>query len=199
MNKIKAFSAVVLILSVGMCIFSACKKDEPAPVTTTAAEQISTTKNNGYTYNENLAVTEESLTQYSHVAPPVPTRRPKETNKATENSTEQIAETTKKASGGSVNEESNGLNILSKTNPVIKGNNASVIIMGTPDAEYTIEFYETADKKATYSGLGNTKADSSGIASWTFTIENSCESGERKIIIREKNSDKYIQTSITVI
>ncbi len=199
MNKLKALSAIVLILSAGICIFSACKKDEPAPLTTTATEQISTTKNNGYTYNNSFTLADETPTQYTHVAPPVPTRKPKETNKSAEEATSQTLVTTKKASAGSVNEESNGLHILSKTSPVIKGNDVSIIIMGTPNAEYTIEFYENEAKKAAYSGLKATKSDSNGTASWNFTVESTCESGERKVIIREKNSDKYIQTSVTVI
>lgn len=192
MNKLKIFSAVILIFSACICIFSACKKEEPAPVTTTA-EQTSTTKSNGYTYNENFSLPEETLTQYVHVEPPVPTRqnnKPKAT---------KPAETTKKSNPASVEEKANGLNILSKTNPVIKGNDASIIIMGTPNAEYTVEFYEPNGKKAAYSGLDSAKADSSGIASWSFTIDLNCESGEGKVIIREKNSDKYIQTSITVM
>lgn len=192
MNKIKTFSAVILLVSASVCIFSACKKSEPEPVTTTA-EQTSTTKNNGYTYNENFSLPNETPTKYVYVEPPVPT------HKENKPSTTKAEDTTKKSSSVSVEENANGLNILSKTSPVIKGNNASVIIMGTPNAEYTVEFYEPSGKKAAYSGLDSTKADSSGIASWSFTIDLNCESGEGKVIIREKNSDKYIQTSITVV
>lgn len=198
MDKIKVISLIFLILSVGICTFSACKKDEPEPVTTTVAEQTSTTKNNGYEYNDRFTLTDEKPTQYPHVAPPVPTRKPKETIKASEAAAEQLT-TTKKASADNVNEESNGLYILTKTSPVIKGNSVSIIIMGTPDAEYTIEFYETENKKAAYSGLENTKSDSNGMANWTFTVESTCESGDKKVIIKEKNSDKYIQTSITIV
>ena len=57
---------------------------------------------------------------------------------------------------------------------------------------------KNSSSKANYQGLGKLKADSSGFVSWTFTVENDCEIGERKIIVKEINSDKFIQTSITV-
>ncbi len=197
MNKIKVFSAAVLIFSLIIGVFTACKKDEQTQETTTTAAttEAATTEYNGYSYPE-VIFTEETQARFTHVPPPVPTKKPKET-KASANASSESASTTVK--NDKISEENNGLHILSKTTPVIKGNSASIIITGTPFAEYTIEFYETATKKAAYSGLGTEKADSNGIATWTFTIEGDCEAGNRKVIIREKNSDKYIQTSITVI
>jgi len=199
MNKLKIYTAVILALSAGILLFTACKKDVPDTATTTAG-QVSTTKSNGYTYN-NAVFTMEPVSEYVHVAPPVPTRQKIEKTEKPEDagSTKTSAETTARRNQSDKLEEiANGINILSKTSPVLKGNNASVIIMGTPGASYTIEFYETETKKAAYGGLEATRADSSGIASWDFTIEDSCEPGERMVIIREKNSDKYTQTSITV-
>ncbi len=198
MNGIKIFSAVILIFSIGLCIFSACKKDEPTQQTSDTSTQADTTAYNGYSYAEDI-FTEELQTQYVHIVPPVPSKSVHRTEKTTAKTTADTTTATKTVQSDKVDEIINGINILSKTSPVIKGNSASIIITGTPNAEYTIEFYETADKKATYSGLGTAKADSNGIASWSFAVESSCESGERKIIIREKNSDKYIQTSITVL
>ncbi len=201
MNKIKIFSSLVLALSVGTCIFSSCQKDEPTLQTTvaSASSQISTTEYNGYSY-ANEFFTDETSASTVHIAPPLPTKPVKQTEKTPqESSADKAVTTTKKATSDKVDEISNGINILSKTSPVTKGNSASIMIMGTPDAEYTIEFYETADKKAAGSGFGSVKAGSNGIASWSFLIGDGCESGERKIIIREKNSDKYIQTSITIL
>lgn len=201
MNKIKIFSSLVLALSVGTCIFSACQKDEPIQQTTdtSASSQTATTEYNGYSYANEFFADETSATTV-RITPPLPTKPVRQTEKTSLQSSETKAViTTKKVSSDKVDEISNGINILTKTSPVTKGNNASVMIMGTPHAEYTIEFYETADKKATDSGLGSVKADSNGIASWSFLIGAGCESGERKIIIREKNSDKYIQTSITIL
>ena len=88
--------------------------------------------------------------------------------------------------------------MITKTSPVIKGNSATVIIQGKPNARYIIEFYKNNSEKATYDGLKELTADSSGFVSWTFSIENDCEVGERKVIVKEKNSNRFIQTSITV-
>ncbi len=198
MNRLRIYTAVILALS-AVLSFTACKNDVSDTVTTTA-EQVSTTKSNGYTYND-AVFTIEPVSEYIHVVPPVPTRQKIEKSEKAENPesvTVASESTAKQNQSDKVEEIANGINILSKTSPVLKGNNASVIIIGTPGASYTVEFYETETKKAAYSGLKTVKADSSGIASWDFTIEESCEPGERKVIIREKNSDKYIQTSITV-
>lgn len=198
MNRLKIYTAVILALSAAFSL-TACKKDVPDTATTTA-EQVSTTKSNGYIYND-AVFTMEPVTEYVHVAPPVPTRHKIEkTEKAetAESATSSAESTSRKNKSDKVEEIANGINVLSKTSPVLRGNNASIVITGTPDASYTIEFYETETKKAAYSGLEAVKADHSGIASWSFTIEEGCEAGERKVIIREKNSGKFIQTSITV-
>lgn len=199
MNKFKIYAATILVLSAAIS-FTACKKDDIPDTATTTAEQISTTKSNGYTYND-VIFTMEPVSEYVHVAPPLPTRHKIEKTEKTENDESRTTATeftSQKIPTDKVEQISNGINILSKTSPVIRRNNASIVITGTPGASYTIEFYETETQKAAYPGLETTKADYSGIASWNFTIEESCEPGERKVIIREKNSDKYIQTSITV-
>ncbi|MGN0547008.1 MAG: hypothetical protein ACI4I3_06710 [Acutalibacteraceae bacterium] len=130
----------------------------------------------------------------------------KTTASQTVNSTKadnQPAKTTSKpaattSASAKIEEISNGVSVITKTSPVGRGDSATVIIMGKPGAEYGIEFYESDNKAASYSGLESKKADSSGVASWTFTVGRTCESGERKIIIKEKNSGNYAQTSITV-
>lgn len=197
-NKIKISSATVLIFSLVFSVFTACGSDNNETTSTQAAE-TSRTHATDYTYNTIAAATEEK-TEYVHTMPPIPTE--KEENKAPaqpEKASSVQTETTKKASSdGAVDELSNGLYIITKTSPVIKGNSATVVIQGTPGAEYTIEFYKNSTEKAAYKGIDKTSADSSGFASWTFTVEDDCESGNRKIIIKEINSKKYIQTSITV-
>lgn len=201
-NKIKILSATIISISIAASAFTACNQDNTKEtVTNPQSEKVSATHSPDYTYNTIIITTQEDETEFVHIVPPVPTEK---TNNKTEAQTQKtslsaIENTTKKAaSGEKVDELSNGLYIVTKTTPVTKGNSATVVIQGTPDAEYTIEFYESASKKASYEGLNKIKADSSGFAAWTFTIEDSCESGERKIIIKEKNSDKFIQTSITV-
>ena len=97
-----------------------------------------------------------------------------------------------------VEDIANGLSLITKTSPVIKGSAATIVIQGAPNTNYTIEFYKNNTEKASYDGLSNIFSDSLGFATWTFQIEEDCEPGDRKIIIKEKNSDKYIQTFITV-
>lgn len=196
MNNFKVFSAIVTSLLISASLFTACQKSPELPVEETTAPI--TTAYNGYSY-VNTVFTEEYQTEPVRVVPPVPTKKPNNTTKTTSDAIEAVKAEDNKPQSDTVDEKNNGLNILSKSSPVARGNYASVIIMGTSGAEYSIEFYESATQKASYDGLNTIKADTSGIASWNFAIDNACETGDKKIIIRELNSDKYIQTSITVI
>ncbi len=94
-----------------------------------------------------------------------------------------------------VNEKAVGLFLLSKTDPVQTGNQATVFIQGTPGKTYSIDFYETLSSTAK---IDDAKADANGFVSWSFEITDSCSPGKRKIIIKENNSANYIETSITV-
>lgn len=94
-----------------------------------------------------------------------------------------------------VNEKSVGLFLLSKTDPVQTGNQATVFIQGTPGKTYSIDFYETLSSTAK---IDDAKADANGFVSWSFEITDSCSPGKRKIIIKENDSANYIETSITV-
>lgn len=96
-----------------------------------------------------------------------------------------------------VPEKSNGLNVLFKSNSVSRGDDAAITVNGAAGKEYTIEVYRNGKDLLISDTLKNKKADSNGFVSWTFPTDN-CESGYRKIIIRENGSDKYIQTSILV-
>lgn len=198
-NTIKLLSAYVLLFSAIFSVFTACSSDNTETETSSQTAETSKIHATDYTYNT-IAQLTESITEYIHTVPPLPTEKEKtETQSKTQNPSSVQSETTKKASSDSkIDELSNGLSIVTKTSPVIKGNSAAVMIQGTPGAVYSIEFYKNDKEKAEYEGICETAADSSGFASWTFTIEEGCESGERKIIIKEKNSDKFIQTSITV-
>ncbi len=198
-NKIKILSATVLIFSLLFSVFTACSPESNETETGTQAAETSKIHATDYTYNTVAAATEDK-TEYVHTVPPIPTEKEETKSQTKHNITPSLqSETTKKApSDGKVDELSNGLSIITKTSPVIKGNSATVVIQGTPGAEYTIEFYKNETEKASYEGIDKTAADPSGFASWTFTVEDDCESGNRKIIIKEINSKKYIQTSITV-
>ena len=99
-------------------------------------------------------------------------------------------------------EDSLGITIFSRTT---KG------ISVTPDGEEFLQYakrilaqvdeveevYRNGKDLLVSNTLKNKQADSNGFVSWTFPTDN-CESGYRKIIVRENGSDKYIQTSILV-
>ncbi len=189
-NLLKIISASVLVLSICITVFSSCSiKDEKDDTTTT------TVRSTDYTYN-NEQITIQEQTQFVPDVPPVPTDPPKkesETNAQT--ATTEIIITQKAVDGGTVDEIQSGLNLVTKTTPVVKGNAATIMIQGTPNATYSIE---TDGDMTSGENLNNAVADSMGFASWTFQTNEYCESGEKKIIIREINSDKYIQTSIII-
>lgn len=109
-----------------------------------------------------------------------------------------VPATKKTVINDTVNEKSVGISMLSKSDPVQIGNHASIIIKGTPGKIYSINFYESPEMPANYSALEDKKADANGFVSWSFEIRNSCDLGKRKVIIKESNSDNYIETSITV-
>lgn len=96
-----------------------------------------------------------------------------------------------------VPEKSNGLTILFKSSSVSRGDDATITINGAKGKEYKIEVYRNGKDLLVSDSLKNKQTDSSGFVSWTFPTDN-CESGYRKIVVKEINSDKYIQTSILV-
>ena len=202
MKKIKFISSFVLLISLAASLFSACQSEETEITTAVEITRPVSTKiyATDYTYNTIFYEKSENTTDYIRTAPAIPTeenKTEKKTDKTnvTNNNTDS---TTVKASDEKIEELSKELNLITKTSPVMTGNSATIIIQGTPDAKYTIEFYKNDTVKADYDGLDEIKADSSGFASWTFMIENDCMPGNRKIIIKEKNSNRFIQTSIKV-
>lgn len=201
-NNIKILSAVILLLLSSMILFSACKEKDAEEITTQSnAETTQKIQATDYTYKPIVVATDIYETEYVHTVPPVPTfeNRTKiesDTNKSTVKKSD--TSTKKYTSKENAEEINQGLLLITKTSPVVKDNSATIIIQGTPGAKYTIDFYKNNTEKAKYEGLDEISADSSGFASWTFKIESDCEPGERKLVIKEKNSDKYIQTTITV-
>ncbi|MBQ8014622.1 MAG: hypothetical protein IJ264_00365, partial [Clostridia bacterium] len=122
----------------------------------------------------------------------------KENAKTTAAATTQKPTTTKAPSTEVIPEKSNGISLMTKTTPVVIGNSAVIMVQGTAGKKYTIDFYKSADKTADYDGLETKTADSNGFVTWTFVIDDSCDRGNRKIVIKEKNSSNYLQTSIAV-
>ena len=127
---------------------------------------------------------------------------PKTTKKAvpsTAKQTQAINSTTKKTvSDEIIKEEAEGINIVMKNESVEKGNTASVMIQGEPGKKYSIVFYTSPTETANLSSLEDKTADENGFVTWTFSVPMSCESGNRKIVIKENGTDKYAQTSINV-
>lgn len=144
----------------------------------------------------------DSKTQPKHV--PIPYVKP--TKKVTEKPKPTTVKQTQpktvahknNSSDETIPEESEGINVVFKTNSVEKGNTASIMIQGTPGKKYTIEFYINQTTSANYSDFGEQTADENGFVTWTFNVPMNCESGNRKIIIKEKGSSNFVQTSIDV-
>lgn len=106
-----------------------------------------------------------------------------------------VAPTKRAVVDDKINEKSVGIFMLSKTDPIQIGNYANIIVQGTPGKTYSIDFYETPSST---SQIEDKKADANGFVSWSFEIGSSCNLGKRKIVVKEIDSDNYIETSITV-
>lgn len=219
MKKIQILTAGVLSVCLFATVFTACdKKTDNEETSTTAADTTATvfpTNEEGTAYSmgadgykyyiydtPSAETTEKSDVQSTGHTIMSLTTVAKTTEKKeikTDKSTKKNETTTKgSVSDETVKDEIKGFSVLSKTTPVKRGNTASVTIMGQAGKSYSIEFYSDADTVSTANGLTPKKADSNGFVTWTFEIGYDCEAGNRKIIIREKGSDNFVQTSITV-
>lgn len=144
----------------------------------------------------------ESKTQPKHVPIPYvkPTDKPTEKAKATTVKQTQ-AETNKVSDSSSdetIPEKSNGINVVYKTDTVEKGSDASIMIQGEPGKKYRMKFYADSSSDSDFSDFEEITADENGFASWTFRVPMNSETGNRKIVINENNTSKYVQTSIKV-
>ncbi len=210
-SKLRAVSAAVLAVCSAAVLFTACgEKSENTPPSSTASSVAETAAINAVTKEQTLPFTKaEILSQneyYTYYKPA--------TDKATiaytyvqhtvDNSETQANNKNDKptqnapALNEEISEIRNGISIVTKTTPVIVGNSATVMIQGTPGKKYSFDFYETSSKAADYDGLEDKTADSNGFVTWSFEIKNTCPAGNKKIVIKELGSDKFIQTSITV-
>ncbi len=215
-NKLKTAAALVIALCSAATVFSACNGKAQEETTTaasapTSAAEITTkesqaeipvtefeivSQNEHYTYFKAPETTKKHVIEYSFAAPQnqntvslsqhdQPAKNNAETHKSN-------------SSNETIDDISKGISVLTKTTPVSIGNSAMIMIQGTPGKKYSIDFYETAVKKANYSELADKTADENGFVTWVFEITDSCETGNRKIVVSEKNSDNYLQTSITI-
>ena len=210
-NKLHAvFCAVIAVCSVAVLLTACGDKNDNAPSTTVSAQSVESAANEQSTKEQTLPFTKaEILSQneyytyykpatqkntiaYSYVQHTIKSDQTQPSNQSNNSSQNNSA------SYEEIPEIENGISIVTKTSPVIIGNSATVMIKGTPGKKYSLDFYETASKAANCDGLENKTADSSGFVTWSFEIKGSCMKGNRKIVIKELGSDKYIQTSITV-
>ena len=224
-NKLYIFSSVILCLSVILC---ACgKEDETIPTTdasliTTASvteqteiETVTYTDVSGYHV---VSIVEPTTQERTH--PPVPTHQTEPTyrtetlyNNQNSNSpspsvapekstaakvTAPVASTTSKPTEPiTVPEISEGLVLRFKSGAVDRGYSASIAVEGTAGKEYTIEVYRSNGQTLTSNKLSPQIAGNDGVVVWSIPTGN-LTSGNTKVIIRETNSDKYIQTSISI-
>lgn len=211
-SKLRAVSAAILAVCSAATVLSSCngKTDDTAnaattdaattaavdvmpnttqPVLSTKAEILS--QNEYYTYYK--PATDKATIAYSYV------QHTAENAVTQENGNEEKTSAKNNASSfENIPEISNDITVVTKTTPVIIGNSATVMVQGTPGKKYSIDFYESSSKIADYDGLEDKTADSNGFVTWTFEIKSSCETGNRKIVIKENDSGNYAQTSITI-
>ncbi len=189
MNNFKKISAIILLIC-SLTSFASCTDKTDVNSSSTSANEKITESINVTDKKENTSVSDSETTRYASVH---------STAKATE-ITKQTVTTTKKAVvNDTVNEKAVGISMLTKSDPVQVGNYATIFIQGTPGRTYLIDFYETPSSKATLNDLEDKTADANGFVSWSFEIRNTCNLGKRKIVVKEKNSSNYLETSITVI
>lgn len=206
-KQIRAASAVFLAAFSAATVLTACGEKAPSANKSTAfttAISVETT----VTITENSDIettvsgisktTESDVTAAKASVAATVKETVKPTAATTAAATKKTTTTKKPPSTEVIPEKSKGISLMTKTTPVNIGNSAVIMIQGTAGKKYTIDFYESTDKTANYKGLETKTADSNGFVTWSFIIEDDCDPGDRKIIIKEKNSSNYIQTSITV-
>lgn len=195
MNNFKRILAAAMALT--LILLASCSKTEDGAATTAenteAAEtkaQVTDNTVKGTESETEIITDKDGNTKPSEIAKPAQTKAEvKTTAKPAATEAELI----------SIPDISKGISLLSKTSPTSKGAQASVTVMGTPNKEFTIEFYENGNDNLSKSAEFKAKtSNSSGIVTWVFTVPTSCGSGNNKIVIKEKGSKNSLQTSITV-
>ena len=77
----------------------------------------------------------------------------------------------------------NALTLLSVSDPVKRGREATLTVQGTPNTTYSIAVYY-ATTASTASGLENKQADASGRVTWTWRVGTRTKAGSHRIEIR---------------
>lgn len=195
MNNFKRILAAAMALT--LILLASCSKTDGNAVT--SAESTETAETKAQVTDNTVKGTEpetEIITDKDGNTKPSESTKPAQT-KAEVKTTAKPAAT--EAELISIPDISNGISLLSKTSPTSKGTQASITVMGTPNKEFTIEFYENGNDNLSKSAEFKAKtSNSSGIVTWVFSVPTSCGSGNNKIVIKEKGSKNSLQTSITV-
>lgn len=195
MNNFKRILAAAMALT--LILLASCSKTEDGAATT--AENTETAETEAQVTDNTVKGTEpetEIITDKDGNTKPSESAKPAQTKTEVKTTAKPAAT---EAELISIPDISNGISLLSKTSPTSKGAQASVTVMGTPNKEFTIEFYENGNDNLSKSAEFKAKtSNSSGIVTWVFTVPTSCGSGNNKIVIKEKGSKNSLQTSITV-
>lgn len=195
MNNFKRILAAAMALT--LILLASCSKTEDGAATT--AENTETAETKAQVTDNTVKGTEpetEIITDKDGNTKPSESAKPAQTKTEVKTTAKPAAT---EAELISIPDISNGISLLSKTSPTSKGAQASVTVMGTPNKEFTIEFYENGNDNLSKSAEFKAKtSNSSGIVTWVFTVPTSCGSGNNKIVIKEKGSKNSLQTSITV-
>lgn len=227
-KKLNLIASIILIVCVSLTVFASCQKDKAKSTTTkaessaTTAQAVTVTEQSPVsegateviTYNDENGYTVYSYVEVTNAQSNLPVAGPEETP-ATAAGTTASASTpsTVPATATTVTPEnttidpdefptlpeiSNGI-ILVRTKYAARGDLVSVsVVMANPNSEYTIEFYETDTRVSDSAGLEPKTASANGSIEWRFTVDDDCEIGTRKLIIREKGTDNYAQTYVIV-
>lgn len=195
MNNFKRILAAAMALT--LILLASCSKTEDGAATT--AENTEAAETKAQVTDNTVKGTEpetEIITDKDGNTKPSESAKPAQTKTEVKTTAKPAAT---EAELISIPDISNGISLLSKTSPTSKGAQASVTVMGTPNKEFTIEFYENGNDNLSKSAEFKAKtSNSSGIVTWVFTVPTSCGSGNNKIVIKEKGSKNSLQTSITV-
>lgn len=226
-NKLYVFSAVILCLSIILCACGKEPENIPTTAPSTEESVVTTVqssdKKETVTYTDvsgyHVISVVEPTTQ-EKTLPPVPSHATEPTYKTetlynTENSNAQTAPvkpenptapkataptaapTVKPTESITVPEIAEGLVLRFKSGTVDRGYSASIAVEGTAGKEYTIEVFRSNGETLNSDKLSPKTAGADGVVHWSIPTGN-LTSGNTKVIIREKGSDKYIQTSISV-
>lgn len=223
MNKFKKLSAIILVIC-SLAAFASCSDKPDSAVTTTA--ETTTEAVDETTISEVIDIVTEiqtvavsvtdkkgdvsvSVSEKAVTIPQTVIQAVSDPTKVVNQVTTTKAETTKKVIttvpttkrpvvDDTINEKAVGISMMTKSGSVQVGDYATVIIMGTPNKTYSIEFYESPSVKMKSDELESQKADENGFVTWSFKVKSSCKAGKRKIVIKEVDSNNYLETSITV-